>query len=103
MRITDYTLDAQESLGQFVKRAGKNFLTVRTENVFGNTVMLKITPKDLAEFYTTQGSSIGTLAGLHGDPRAIGELAFLAVGWFQNVNIEGMRRAARRAGLEPKF
>ena len=101
---TNYTLDAQESLGEFVEKAGKNFLTVRTENVFGNPVSLKIKPGDLAEFYATQsGSSIGTLAGLHGEPRAIGELAFLAMGWFISVNLEGMRRAAKKAGLEPRF
>src|ERR1700679_543087 len=104
MKSTDYTLDAQESLGRFVEKAGKHFLTVRTPNVYEQPVSLRITPKDLAEFYATQmGSSIGTLAGHHGESRAIGELAFLAMGWFQNVNLEGIRRAARKVGLEPKF
>ena len=30
MTTTTYTLDAQEMLGEFVERAGKSFLTVRT-------------------------------------------------------------------------
>jgi len=61
---TDYTLEAQESLGGFVKKAGKNFLTVRTTNVYEQPISLKITPNDLAEFYATASGSIGTLAGL---------------------------------------
>ena len=94
-------------LGEFVERAGKSFLTVRTTTVFGEPTSLKITVNDVAEFYRTQvrnlGSGIRTLAGLHGDWRAISELADIALGWFKSVNVEGMRRAARKVGLEPRF
>lgn len=107
MTTTSYTADAQERLGDFVERAGKSFLTVRTTNVFGEPISLKISPADLAEFYRTQAnnlsSGIRTLAGQHGDWRPISELADLALSWFKVVNVEGMRRAARRVGLEPKF
>ena len=107
MTTTTYTIDAQEMLGEFVERAGKSFLTVRTTNVFGEPTSLKITLDDLAEFYATQannlGSGIRTLAGLHGDWRPISNLADLALDWFKSVNIEGIRRAARKVGLEPKF
>ena len=107
MRTTTYTLDAQEQLGEFVERAGKSFLTVRTADVFGDPTSLKITLDDIAEFYATQannlGSGIRTLADLHGDWRPISELADLALSWFKSVNVEGMRRAARKVGLEPRF
>ena len=107
MATTTYTLDAQERLGEFVERAGKSFLTVRTTNVFGEPTSLKITLADVAEFYATQarnlGSGIRTLAGLHGDWRGISSLADLALDWFKSVNHEGMRRAARKVGLVPKF
>jgi len=107
MTTTTYTIDAQEQLGEFVERAGKSFLTVRITNVFGEPVSLKITLADVADFYHTQarnlGSGIRTLAGLHGDWRPISKLADLALDWFKSVNVEGMRRAARKVGLEPRF
>ena len=107
MTTTTYTADAQVMLGEFVERAGKTFLTVRATTVFGEPTSLKITISDVAEFYRTQannlGSGIRTLAGLHGDWRPISQLADLAISWFKAVNIEGMRRAARRVGLIPKF
>ena len=107
MTTTTYTTDAQEQLGEFVDRAGKSFLTIRTTNVFGEPTTIKITPTNLADFYATQannlGSGIRTLAGHHGDWRPISELADLALSWFKSVNVEGMRRAARKVGLEPRF
>ena len=107
MTTATYTFDAQEMLGGFVERAGKSFLIVRTTDVFGEPISLKITPGDLAEFYLTQAnnlsSGIRTLAGLHGDWRPISRLADLSLDWFKSVNIEGMRRAARMIGLEPRF
>ena len=68
---------------------------------------MKITVSDVAEFYRSQarnlGSGIRTLAGLHGDWRPMSELADIALSWFKSVNVEGMRRAARKVGLEPRF
>jgi hypothetical protein len=107
MRTADYTIDAQEMLGEFVIKAGKTFITVRVADVFGDETTVKITPANLAEFYATQAnnltSGIRTLAGLNGDWRPISQLADLALDWFKQVNIEGMRRAAKRVGLTPKF
>jgi len=104
---TTYTAEAKELLGGFVKRAGKTFLVVRASNVFDEPTTIKITPTNLAEFYATQAnnlsSGIRTLAGLPGDWRPISNLADLALDWFKQVNLEGMRRAARRVGLTPRF
>jgi hypothetical protein len=108
MRNTStYTSEAKGLVGGFVQRAGKTFLVVKAGNAFGETTTIKITPGNLAEFYRTQANNLSsgmrTLAGLGGDWRPISELADLALGWFKAVNVEGMRRAARRVGLTPKF
>lgn len=107
MTTTSYTAAAQEMMGEFVERAEKSYLTVRTTNIFGEPTSLKITPANLAEFYRTQASNLSsgirTLAGMAGDWRPMSQLADLALSWFKTVNVEGMRRAARRVGLEPKF
>jgi hypothetical protein len=107
MTTTTYTDEAKKLLGEYVQRAGKNFLVVQASDVFGDPITIKITPAHVVEFYSTQAnnlsSGIRTLAGLHGDWRPISELADLALGWFKNVNVEEMRRAAKRAGLTPKF
>lgn len=107
MTTTTYTVEAKELLGEFVQGAGKTFLVVKVSDVFGEPTTIKITPGNLAEFYATEAnklsSGIRTLAGLYGDWRPISDLANLAFDWFKNVNIEGMRRAARRVGLTPKF
>lgn len=104
---TNYTAEAQELLGGFVQRAGKSYLVIWTSNVFGEMETLKITPDNLAEFYATEAqnitSGIRTLAGLSGDWRPVSELADAALAWFKRVNVEGMRRAARKIGLTPKF
>ena len=107
MRTTEYTLDAQDMLGEFVVKAGKSFLSVRAANVFAEPMTLKITPANLAEFYATQAnnltSGIRTLAGMQGDWRYVSRLADVALDWFKAVNIEGMRRAARKFGMTPRF
>jgi hypothetical protein len=104
---TTYSAEAQELLGNFVERAGKTFLVIRASDVFCEPTTIKITPDNLAEFFATQANNLSsgmrTLAGLSGDWRPISELANLALDWFKNVNIVGMRRAAIRVGLIPKF
>lgn len=107
MKTTTYTAEAKGLLGAFVKRTRKNSLVVKASNVFGEPTTIRITPKNLAEFYATEArnlsSGIRTLAGLSGDWRPISELADLALSWFKQVKVEGMRRAARRVELTPKF
>jgi len=107
MTTTTYTAEAKDLLGEFVQRAGKNFLVVKVSDVFGDPTSVRITPTNLVEFYATQAnnlsSGIRTLAYLSGDWRPITELANLALDWFKIVNVEGLRRAAKRAGLTPKF
>ena len=68
---------------------------------------LTITLDDVAEYYKTQASNITSgcriLSGHVGDWRQIDAIAYQVLEYFKEVNIEGMRRAAKRVGLIPKF
>ena len=107
MLKTDSTDDAKRAVGHFVQRAGKTFLVLRCGDVFGEERSVRVTPDDVAEFFATQArkltSGCRTLAGLTGDWRSISELAQACLGWFKSVNVVGMRRAARRRHLIPRF
>jgi len=104
---TDLTPDAKQTVGDFVQRAGKTFLVVRCGDVFGDERTIRVTPDDVAEFFATQArnltSGCRTLAGLTGDWRSVSELAQACLNWFRSVNLIGMRRAARRRHLIPRF
>ncbi|MCU0705582.1 MAG: hypothetical protein MUF18_16530 [Fimbriiglobus sp.] len=104
---TDHTADARHLVGDFVRRAGKSVLVVRCGDGFGGQQTIRVTPDDVAEFFATQATNLSsgcrTLAGLTGDWRGVSELAQACLDWFKNVNAAGMRRAARRRGLIPRF
>lgn len=104
---TDHTAAAKYLVGDFVQRAGKTFLVVRCGDGCSGQQTIRVTPDDLAAFFATQApnltSGCRTLAGLTGDWRAVSELAQACLDWFKNVNVAGMRRAARRRGLIPRF
>lgn len=107
MTKTDHTTDAKQLLGDFVQRAGKTFLVLGGGDVFGDERTIRLTPDDVAEFFATQArnltSGCRTLAGLTGDWRSISRLAQAALDWFKGVNVVGMRRAAHRRHLIPRF
>ncbi len=104
MPLTD---QAQAALGSFIEKANRSKLVVRCANVFGEDVSLTITLADVSTYYATEAqnmtSGCRTLAGLTGDWRQVDGLASMALDWFKRVNVEGMRRAARRLGLVPRF
>lgn len=103
----DYTEEAKQVIGPSVQRAGKTFLVIRCGDVFGEEPALRITADAVAEFYATQAGNLlsgcRTFACLAGDWRPISELAKACLDWFKHVNVHGMRRAARRLGLVPRF
>jgi hypothetical protein len=107
MTKTDHTADAKLRVGDFVLRAGKSFRVLWCGDVFGDDQTIRVTPDDVAEFFATQArnltSGCRTLAGLTGDWRSISELAQAALDWFKFVNVIGMRQAARRRHLIPRF
>jgi hypothetical protein len=66
----------------------------------------KITLDDVAKYFAHQAGSLSgcrSLAGITGDWRCIDNIAQDVLAYFKHINIEGMRRSARRYGLVPKF
>jgi hypothetical protein len=104
-RAITLTAQAQSQLGPFIERASTRRLVVRC--VFEEETSLTISLDDVAAYYATEArnltSGCRTLAGLTGDWRYVDQLARLALDWFKRVNTKGMRAAARRHGIEPRF
>lgn len=91
----------------WVLDAGKSFITVQVgDDLFGSRTV-KVQLEDVARYYATQAANLlsgcRTLAGIIGDWRPIDELANICLGWFKQVNVEGIRRVGRKLGLEPTF
>lgn len=107
MVARNYTSQAKDELGEFVQKAGKTFLTLDCADVFGDCQRVTVTLDNLVEFFATQANNLTsgcrTLAGLTGDWRPISQLANACLDWFKHVNVQGLRRAARRRNLTPRF
>jgi len=91
----------------YILDAGKTFITLHTgDECFGNRDV-RITMDDVADYYLNQATNITsgcrTLAEVIGDWRFVDMMAGECLEWFKAINIAGMRRAARRRGLMPKF
>lgn len=91
----------------YIKDAGLSFVSIHYEGIRGEKKTVKITIPDIAEYYASEACNIvsgcRTLAGITGDWRLIDGLARECLGWFKAVHVMGMRKAARKRGLEPKF
>lgn len=98
---THHTEDAKHLVGDLVSRAGKTFRGVRRGDGFGGSRSLRVTSDDVAAFFATQAQNPAygcrTLAGVTGDGRSVSELAQTCLDWLKDVNVAGMRRAARLA------
>lgn len=93
-------------LPDWVKRAGKTFITLSISDWSDSNMSLKVNPDDVAKYYAYEARSMSgcrTLAGHTGDWRPIDELASFCLEYFKHVNVDGMRKAGRKYGLEPKF
>lgn len=88
-------------------RRGKTYIDVGlAEDWQGPARALRVKIEDVARYYAFEARSMSgcrTLAGETGDWRPIDYIAHDCLEYFKQVNIEGMRRAARRFGLVPKF
>jgi hypothetical protein len=96
-----------ERIPDYVLGAGKSFIKIRTvDDVHGNQDV-KITVKDVARYYAYDARNISsgcrTLAGITSDWRPIDTLAHECLEWLKFVNKEGLRKEARKMGLEPRF
>ena len=61
---------------------------------------------DVAKYYAYEARSMSgcrTIAGITGDWRPIDYIASECLEYFKAVNIEGMRKAGRKFGIEPRF
>ena len=86
----------------YVKNAGKTYITVKIGDWEG-TRPLKITLKDVIEYYATQArniwSGIRTLAGYSSDWRPIDNLASEALEWFKYINHSTLAREGEKRGM----
>ena len=88
-------------------RTGKTFVDVQLAEDWQYPERIKrIRIGDVAAYFAHQSGSLSgarTLAGIFGDWRMIDAIAQDVLEYFKQVNVEGMRREARKLGLEPKF
>ena len=89
------------------ERAGKTFVDVRLAEDWQYPARVKrIRLADVARYFARESGSLSggrSLAGIFGDWRMIDVIAQDVLAYFKSVNVEGMRREARKLGLEPKF
>lgn len=68
---------------------------------------LEVTISDVIDYYETQARNISSgcrsFAGVVGDWRPIDDIAHACLEAFKIINIEGLRREARKRGIEPRF
>ena len=88
--------------------AGKTYVTISYIPILGDgsPEIKRIRVGDVATYYRTQANSMSgcrEIAGIVGDWRPIDHIARACLDYFKEVNPEGMRRAARKVGLVPKF
>jgi hypothetical protein len=91
------------------EREGKTFVDVRIgETPWGEPEKVKrIRIADVAKYFRYEAPNITcgcrTLAGIVGDWRPIDNIAQDCLAYFQQVNVEAMRREGLKLGLIPKF
>ena len=89
------------------ERAGKTFVDVRLAEDWQYPARVKrIRLADVARYFARESGSLSggrSLAGIFGDWRMIDVIAQDVLEYFKAANVEGMRREARKLGLEPKF
>ena len=86
---------------------GKTFIDVNLAEDWQYPARTKrVRIADVARYFKTEARSMSgcrTLAGITGDWRNIDYIAQDCLGYFKEVSVEALRRAARREGMEPKF
>ena len=91
----------------YIRNAGRTFLKIHAGADFTGYQGIKITIGDVALYYAHEACNITsgcrTIGGLTGDWRQIDSLAKECLEWFKYINIEGIRKEARKHGLQPKF
>jgi len=95
-----------DEIPEYIKDNGKNFITINVSDWQGDQTA-KITIDDVVEYYKSQAGNIvsgaRSIAGIFGDWRNIDALAKEALEYFKAVNMDELKKRAKKAGLEPKF
>lgn len=101
------TDQAREVLGSFVEFADETTLVISCLNAFEEEIDLTITMDDVARYYAEEARNLSsgcrTLARMTADWRYVDRLAAMALHWFKQINIDGMRSAAQVRGLQSRF
>lgn len=92
----------------YIVTAGKTYITLLLAQWEGDCAKpVKIRIADVIEYYRSQANNIvsgcRTIAGFTGDWRHVDNIAKECLGWFKYVNVEELRRAGCKVGLEPRF
>ena len=86
---------------------GKTFIDINlAEDWQGPARTKRIRIGDVARYYAHEACSMSgcrSIAGIFGDWRQIDYIASDCLEYFKAVNIEGMRKAGRKFGIEPRF
>jgi len=90
------------------EKGGKTYVDIYLSEDWDSPARVKrIRISDVAEYFSTQArnmtSGCRTIAGITGDWRPIDNIAQNCLSYFRQVNVEGIRREARKLGLTPKF
>jgi len=109
-------MDYQDKLDDFysdevpgyIHGAGKTFIKIMEgEDWMGGPKVKKITLADVVRHYAVDArnllSGCRSLGPVVGDWRGVSNLAAECLEWFKFVNVDGLRRESRKAGLIPKF
>lgn len=88
-------------------KEGKTYVILNYESVFGETLRARVTVDDVARYYRHEACNLSSgcrrLASIVGDWRQVDYIAKDCLDYFKGVNLNGMRRAAKRLGLTPRF
>lgn len=93
---------------EYILDVGMTFIVINVgDTLTGKPKRLKVTINDVSEYYATQANNIvsgmRSIAGHYGDWRPIDNLAKECLEYFKLINMDGLRKVCKKAGLNPKF
>ena len=95
-----------ENIPEWIIRAGKTYISFLTRD-FRGEIKFKVRISDVIKYYKNEARNLTSGCRQLGtyiyDWRFVDYLAQLSIEYFKKVNIQELRREARRNGLEPKF
>lgn len=98
----------QGDVPQYVRKAGKTFLTIRASMWEGaEPHEIKIRLQDCLRYYAVDARNITSgcrsIAGFTTDWRTIDAIAKEALEWFKQVNVKALRALCKQYGMTARF